>query len=72
MTYVVLFICHFSRSDWFQAPEAHHAPGVGLVGALFDAVADGVAVLVDLAHAAGAAVHLQAGVCHQHHQINKL
>jgi hypothetical protein len=39
------------------------AAGVGLVGALLDAVADGVAVLVDLAHAPSAAVHLDARVC---------
>lgn len=43
-------------------PAAYLAAGVGLVGALLDAVADGVAVLVDLAHAPRAAVHLQARV----------
>lgn len=41
---------------------AHLAARVGLVGTLLDAVADGVAVLVDLAHATSAAVHLQAWI----------
>lgn len=42
--------------------EVYLPTGISLVGALLDAVADGVAVLVDLAHAPGAAVHLQARI----------